>query len=213
MRQGLAIGLRVGARTGHGANVGEEGDGAAVQERDEFLDRTCGVADGEEGMSHSGCSALEPPQCFALMEGDVIGLVALDLLLRIVRARVVRMALVVDVLGVHAQDTAAHPAGLGIPADVIAAVEGFGGGFSHGGTMPERGGLFQGTEDDAPVRLRSSSYAGHASPLLSVACRAVARGDSPPTPFGLWRGILLSLRERRMVGTTGIEPVTPTMSR
>ena len=35
----------------------------------------------------------------------------------------------------------------------------------------------------------------------------------PPAPFGLRRDILLSLRERRMVGATGIEPVTPTMSR
>ena len=30
-----------------------------------------------------------------------------------------------------------------------------------------------------------------------MACRAVARGDSPPAPVGLRRGSLLSLRERR----------------
>ena len=39
-----------------------------------------------------------------------------------------------------------------------------------------------------------------------------SRKRSPPSPFGLRRGSLLSLRERRLVGATGIEPVTPTMS-
>ena len=46
----------------------------------------------------------------------------------------------------------------------------------------------------------------------NVTCRAVARGAEPAFAKWLRRGILGSLRERRMVGATGIEPVTPSMS-
>ena len=63
------------------------------------------------------------PERAALMQSDVIGLVALDLILRIVRARVMDIAFIVHVLCVHPHDTAAHPAGFGIPAHVIADLE------------------------------------------------------------------------------------------
>src|SRR3569832_1546327 len=55
----------------------------------------------------------------ALVQGDVAGLVALDLVLRVVRAGVVRIPLVVDVGGVHFDDRAAYTPGLGIPAHVV----------------------------------------------------------------------------------------------
>jgi hypothetical protein len=45
-------------------------------------------------------------------------------------------------------------------------------------------------------------------PPLRVARRAVARGRSPPSPVGLRRGSIHSLRERRLVGPAGLEPAT-----
>src|SRR5690348_4089270 len=53
----------------------------------------------------------------------MIGLVALDLVLRIVAARVVYVALVVHVAGMHAHHPAANATGLRIPADMIADLE------------------------------------------------------------------------------------------
>src|SRR5690242_19487921 len=65
-------------------------------------------------------SAGEAPQGAPLVQGDMRGLVALDLVLRRVGAGVVNVALPVDVLAVHPHDAAAHPARLRVPADVIA---------------------------------------------------------------------------------------------
>jgi hypothetical protein len=55
----------------------------------------------------------------------MIGFVALDLVLRIVRARVMDIAFVVHVPCVHAHDAAADPPSFGIPAHVIAGFEYF----------------------------------------------------------------------------------------
>jgi hypothetical protein len=57
------------------------------------------------------------------VQGDVIGLVALDRVLRIIGAGMVDLALAVHVIAVHADDAAAHPTGLRVPADVIADLE------------------------------------------------------------------------------------------
>jgi hypothetical protein len=57
------------------------------------------------------------------MQRDVIGLVALDLVLRIIGAGVVHVALPVHILRVHTDDAATHPARFGIPAHVIADFE------------------------------------------------------------------------------------------
>src|SRR6185312_1649403 len=57
------------------------------------------------------------------MHGDVIGLAALDLVLRDFRARVVRMALVVHVPGMDAQDRATDAAGLGVPTHAVPDLE------------------------------------------------------------------------------------------
>src|SRR5579871_529701 len=65
-------------------------------------------------------SARQLPERPALVQGDMVGLVALDLILRLVPARVMNVAFVVHVLAMHADDSAAHPAGLRVPADVIA---------------------------------------------------------------------------------------------
>lgn len=57
------------------------------------------------------------------MRGDVVGPVALDLVLRIVGRRAMAMPLVVEVGGVDRDDRAGHVAGFGIPADVVAQPE------------------------------------------------------------------------------------------
>jgi hypothetical protein len=59
----------------------------------------------------------------ALVEGNMIGLVALDLVLWIIRARVMEITFVVHVPGVHANNMAADLASFGIPAHVIARFE------------------------------------------------------------------------------------------
>lgn|SRR5687768_4189112 len=58
-----------------------------------------------------------------LVHGDVIGLVALDLVLRLVLARMTRMSLIFRITSVGLDDPATHMPRLGIPADVIADLE------------------------------------------------------------------------------------------
>jgi hypothetical protein len=63
------------------------------------------------------------PQCSTLVQGNMIGFVASDLVLWIVHVGVVDVAFVVYVLGVHPHDTSADPARFGIPTHVIADLE------------------------------------------------------------------------------------------
>src|SRR5262249_33341822 len=62
-------------------------------------------------------------QDFAFVQGDMIRLVAFDLVLRIVVARMMDIAFVVHILGVHPDDAASAATSLRIPADVITALE------------------------------------------------------------------------------------------
>ena len=57
------------------------------------------------------------------MQGDVIGGVALDFVLRSVRARVMDVSLVVRVFRMHSDDFAGHVARLRVPAHVITYFE------------------------------------------------------------------------------------------
>jgi hypothetical protein len=59
----------------------------------------------------------------ALVHGDVIGLVALDLVLRILFRSVAHISFVGDILAMHLDDLAAHAAGFGVPPDVAADPE------------------------------------------------------------------------------------------
>ena len=61
----------------------------------------------------------------ALVHRDMFGFVAGDLVLRIFRAGVMGVALVIAVLGVDFDDLATDMAGLGVPFDVIADLEFF----------------------------------------------------------------------------------------
>src|SRR5688572_20563339 len=59
----------------------------------------------------------------ALVGRDMIGLVALDLVLGIVFRRAMPMALVVEIPGVDGDDGPGHPASLGVPAHMIPDLE------------------------------------------------------------------------------------------
>src|ERR1700726_2535425 len=80
-----------------------------------------------------------------LVEGDMVGLGALDLILRSVRARMMGVTVDLEIAGTHADDRAADTSGLGIPAHAIMDLEALGHGrrsdaaeelqkgqFSHG---------------------------------------------------------------------------------
>ena len=58
-----------------------------------------------------------------LVEGNVLGLAALDLVLRRFGARMVRIAFVFEIARVDANDDAADASGFGIPAHMIADLE------------------------------------------------------------------------------------------
>lgn len=74
---------------------------------------------GERG----GKSVAHTPQCFTFVQRDVIGFVALNLVLRIFLARVMNVAFVVHIARVHPNNTAADPARFRVPSDVVANVE------------------------------------------------------------------------------------------
>jgi hypothetical protein len=57
------------------------------------------------------------------VQGDVIGLVALDFILRLVRGGAVNVTFVIDGPSMHFDDFSAHPPGFRIPAHVIANLE------------------------------------------------------------------------------------------
>src|SRR6188472_1660185 len=64
--------------------------------------------------------SIKTSQYRGLVEGDVVGLVALDFVLRLGLARMVSVAFVVDVSSVDFDDFTAHPAGFRIPTDAVA---------------------------------------------------------------------------------------------
>lgn len=57
------------------------------------------------------------------VRGDMIGGVTLDLVLRILSIRMMRVTLVVEITGVDLDDPAADLSGLGIPTDMVAHLE------------------------------------------------------------------------------------------
>ena len=62
-------------------------------------------------------------QCRTLVHRDVVCLVALDFVLWIIRARVMRVSLVIGILCMNFDDRTADMAGLGVPGHVIANFE------------------------------------------------------------------------------------------
>jgi hypothetical protein len=86
------------------------------------------------------------------VQSDVIGFIALDLVLGFILARVVPVAFVIHVLGVHLDDPAADPARLRVPTYAVTSLEShhFGvgrllGAFSAGACLSFGGGYAAGT--------------------------------------------------------------------
>src|SRR5213080_693667 len=68
-------------------------------------------------------SIIESSSRRALVQGDVVGLVALDFILWLSLARVVRVPFVINVLHVHLDDSPADVPSLRVPGYVIAHLE------------------------------------------------------------------------------------------
>jgi hypothetical protein len=68
-------------------------------------------------------SSAKASQRTSFVQGNVLGLVALDFILGIVLTRVMDISFVVYVFGVHAYDSATDPTGFGFPTDVITDLE------------------------------------------------------------------------------------------
>lgn len=73
--------------------------------------------------------AVKTSQHRALVQGNVIGLIALDFVLWFVRAGVVNVTFVVDVALVHLHDFSTHAPRFRIPAHVVADLESLGHGI------------------------------------------------------------------------------------
>lgn len=88
------------------------------------------MANGEKWQRQRNSLALsgETLQCGSLVQGDVVSLVALDFVLRVIRARVMDITFIVHVFFVHLHDPAADAASFRIPADMISNFERF---FAH----------------------------------------------------------------------------------
>jgi hypothetical protein len=86
------------------------------------LDVVGGYSLGHRARS-KGLSCARFRQCLTFMHRNVIGLAALDFILRIVLARVMGVPLVVNVLSMHFDDVAADMACFRIPGHVIADFE------------------------------------------------------------------------------------------
>lgn len=78
------------------------------------------------------------------MGGDVVGLVAFDLVLRMVGVGAVCVALVVKIRGVDLYDTACHKACFRVPSNVVAYIESL---FRHN-TILSRFAVQHGIADD-----------------------------------------------------------------
>src|SRR5262245_1172776 len=68
-------------------------------------------------------SAARELQGSPFVQGDVVGLLALDLVLRVVLARMVDVSLPVHVFRMHLDDPAADASGLRVPGHMIAHLE------------------------------------------------------------------------------------------
>jgi hypothetical protein len=74
----------------------------------------------------TGVALAKTPQHPAFVQGDVIGFVAFDFVLRLIFARMMDVAFVVHIFGVDPHDFAADAASFRTPTNVIAKFESLG---------------------------------------------------------------------------------------
>ena len=92
-----------------------------AQKSDEIIDVPVGMTDGEKRQRHVDLSGVI--EGTALVSGDMVGLVAPDLILGIVFGGMVRMSLVVEISRVDRDDRTRHATCLGIPGHMITDVK------------------------------------------------------------------------------------------
>src|SRR5690606_37834978 len=90
----LLVELRVGSGPRHRSDVRDKSDIGPTQQRHERLEAPVGMADGEERQRHRTRLPARALKSAALVGGDMVGLVAFDLVLGIVLRGVMDMALV-----------------------------------------------------------------------------------------------------------------------
>src|SRR3546814_18080995 len=102
--------MRVAARTGKTPHIGDRLDAVLADQAEECFQRAGGVADGPDRGGVGGHRSVDLVQRRALVHGDVVGLVALDLVLRIGFAATAHVAFVICVARVHLDDISTYVA-------------------------------------------------------------------------------------------------------
>ena len=99
----ILVELRVAPRHGDPSHVRDEFDPGVPQQFDEGIQATVGMTNGEEGLRHVA-SSRNTREDATFVRCDMVGLVALDLVLGIVLRGAMYVALVVEVSGVDDDD-------------------------------------------------------------------------------------------------------------
>jgi hypothetical protein len=120
--QRILVELRVRSRHWNLPDVADKLDLRVPQQADERLDAPIGMADREERQIHATAPSSEVQRA-ALVGGYVVGLVALDLKLRLVFRRMVGMPLVIEITRMDRDDRSRNAPGLRIPAHMVADLE------------------------------------------------------------------------------------------
>lgn len=109
LRKRFAIVLRICPRAWNSAHVDDDADLRSSEQVDKFADRARGMTDGEASSwplcfrIRVGPSA-EAPQHPSLVQRYVVGLVALDLVLRLIRRSAMNVAFIIDGPLMHFDD-------------------------------------------------------------------------------------------------------------
>jgi len=133
--------LRLSSRTWKAPHIRDSLDLVVFEQRQKRLQRTRRMAYRPDRRVHRRVDLIPTGQAFGrafgraysvnlvqhrpLMHGDVVGRVALDLVLRLIFAGMVHMAFVLHIARVDLDDAAGHMASLGIPANMVADFEAF----------------------------------------------------------------------------------------
>ena len=119
----ILVELRIGPRPRNRSDIRDERYIGSPQQLDELLEASVRMADGAEWELHASPLFRCALEGTAFVGCNVIGLVALDLVLGIAFRRAMDMTLVIEILGVNGDDRSRYPTGFGIPAYVIADFE------------------------------------------------------------------------------------------
>jgi hypothetical protein len=114
--------LRVSARARKGAHINDEPHVVGFKQVNKDAERPNRMTNRKERISHL-CLTSRASQRRPLVQGDVIGLIALNFVLGVVLAGVMSITFVIQIFGVHFHNLAADPASLRVPDYAIADLE------------------------------------------------------------------------------------------